>query len=1110
MKALPGRRAGTLARSKLCIALSAVFCSSIAPAAPRGGQVTSGQAAIVNEGSVTRIDQSSQKAAINWQGFGIGAGETVNFNQPNAAALTLNRVVGNEKSVIDGALNANGKVFLINSNGVLFSKGSRVNTGGLVASTLTLDDADLNAGRFVFKSEGSGAAVINQGALNATEGGYVALLGKSVSNQGVIVATQGTVALASGRRISLDFGGDALLRVSIDEGALAALVENKGAVFADGGTVLLSAKAADELIGSQVNNSGIVQARTLADLKGEIHVDAIGGTAAIAGKLDASAPVSGDGGRIETSGRKVGIADSAVITSHAARGETGSWTVDPHGFKVGPGGDIGGGALGTQLGLNNVVLSSTHGSGSGGGIQVNEAVTWSANTALTLNATKDIDINAAIVATGAHAGLTMNYGGYAATGSARAGSDYHINNIATNGDGSLTIGDADVTLSGANAALTINGTSYTLIHSMAQLAAISPAVRDAQGHPMLSPDTGLLEFLPATGQYALAQDLDAAGTTYSHAVIDTLLGSLAGLGHAISNLKISTTTINEAFQFQDAALIGTLGTDTSSQLRDIGLVHVAIDGGAGAAGLVEINNGRISNVYVTGAISGVQPVGGVVGFNLGSLDNAHADVSVSALAGGTSVGGLAGFNGLDATITNATVKGSVTAAGLSLDDGGLQSSSNIGGLVGLNGGTIDNAHTFVTLKTTNSLIVGGLVGENLNVFGDSSHGVISNSSASGSMDVTWTNTQVNGQSYGGLVGDNNGGFISRSTASVNMTATATTLDANGIPWSINGVGGLVGTNATSSGVGGSINDSSSSGSVTGSGATYQIGGAVGANADGALDGVRATGNVTTGASGQDVGALVGSNGGTVQNSGATGSISAPANAGGDPLFGINTGTVANSNYHDAAAEAAAAQAAAEAAAAAAAQAAAAAAAQAAAEAAAAAAAQAAAAQAAAAAAAQAAAEAAAAQAAAAAAAAAAQAAAEAAAAQAAAAAAQAAAAAAAQAAIEAAAAQAAAAAAARAAATLHDRADAAVALAATGMTDAQRSLANPHPQATVDASGLARRPASIDSNIVITDRNFQANVRSIEVNGQVFQIDDDKPGTLPPSSGPSPSPPASR
>ena len=240
-------------------------------AAPTGGVVTSGTAAINQSGNITNINQSTNKASINWQTFSIKPAETVNFNQPSIYAITLNRVIGNESSVIQGALNAKGRVFLINSNGVLFTKGSSVNTAGFLASTLNITDADFNAGNYVFNANGSLGSVVNQGTITANNGGYVALLGNTVSNQGVIAATKGTVALASGDKITLNFNGDSLLNVTIDEGTLNALVENKQAIYADGGTVILTAKAADDLLSAQVNNSGLIQARTIDDLKGNIQ-----------------------------------------------------------------------------------------------------------------------------------------------------------------------------------------------------------------------------------------------------------------------------------------------------------------------------------------------------------------------------------------------------------------------------------------------------------------------------------------------------------------------------------------------------------------------------------------------------------------------------------------------------------------------------------------------------------------------------------------------------------------------------------------------------------------------------------------------------------------------
>lgn len=452
--------------SKVCAAIYALLCSysSIATGAPQGGTVTSGSATIGQTGSVTRIDQSTQRASINWQGFGIAAGETVNFNQPNASAITLNRVVGNERSVIEGALNANGKVFLINSNGVLFTRGSSVNTAGLVASTLNLSDADFNAGRYVFSGNGGSGSVVNMGTLTAAPGGYVALLGRSVSNQGVIVATKGTVALGSGEKISLNFNGDSLVSLSIDEGALGALVENKGAIQADGGTVILTAKAADELLGSQVNNTGIVQARTMDDLKGRIVLRADGGTANVGGTLDASSPATSGGGTVETSGRSVRVSDDAAVTTKAANGDTGTWTLASDAFTIGAGANISGAQLGRQLGSNNVVISSRGGNGADGHLYVGQGVNWSANTALTLSAAKDAH-RCADHRDGRARGLKLNYGG-----------DYRID---------MSQG-ASVTLSGANATLAMNGQAYTLIHSMSDLEKIDDAGGDATGRYALA------------------------------------------------------------------------------------------------------------------------------------------------------------------------------------------------------------------------------------------------------------------------------------------------------------------------------------------------------------------------------------------------------------------------------------------------------------------------------------------------------------------------------------------------------------------------------------------------------------------------------------------------
>lgn len=177
---------------KISLVVSALLAgSTMSFASPTGGQITSGSATINQNGSITTINQSTNKASINWQDFSIGKTETVNFVQPSAQSVTLNRVVGTTHSLIEGAMNANGQVFLLNPNGVLFANGAQVNVGGLVASTLNITDANFQAGNYTFEGN-SQNSIINMGTITANNS-YVAMMGKHVANEGTIVATMGNV-----------------------------------------------------------------------------------------------------------------------------------------------------------------------------------------------------------------------------------------------------------------------------------------------------------------------------------------------------------------------------------------------------------------------------------------------------------------------------------------------------------------------------------------------------------------------------------------------------------------------------------------------------------------------------------------------------------------------------------------------------------------------------------------------------------------------------------------------------------------------------------------------------------------------------------------------------
>ena len=284
-------------------------------ALPTGAQVVAGQASVTQAANQMTVHQGSDKAILNWQSFDIGANAGVRFVQPNANAVALNRVLGNDPSRIYGQLSANGKVFLVNGSGVLFGASARVDVGGLIASSLALPDGDFLAGRYTFSGSANAGAVRNEGSIRTSNGGYVALLGPNVANAGSIVAPNGSVALGAGEQVGVDLRGDGLITLRVDRGAVAALAENSGLLQADGGRVELSAKGADALARATVNNTGVVQARGLVLDGGSIRL--VGDGDVHAGALDASSR-NGKGGAVAVEGRFVAL--DGTIDASGVRG----------------------------------------------------------------------------------------------------------------------------------------------------------------------------------------------------------------------------------------------------------------------------------------------------------------------------------------------------------------------------------------------------------------------------------------------------------------------------------------------------------------------------------------------------------------------------------------------------------------------------------------------------------------------------------------------------------------------------------------------------------------------------------------------------------------------
>ncbi|MBI5331525.1 MAG: filamentous hemagglutinin N-terminal domain-containing protein [Betaproteobacteria bacterium] len=306
-------------------AVVALLSPALAWALPEGGQIVGGSGVISQSGSAMTVQQDTARMAVDWQKFGISASELVRFNQPSSSAIALNRVLGNSPSAIFGQLQANGQIFLVNPNGILFAPGSRVDVGGLVASTLSMNPDDFMAGRHTFRNNGGAGSVVNQGALSAANGGYIALLAPEVRNEGVITARQGTVVMAAGDAISLSMNNN-LVSVQVDEAALSASIINRNAVLADDGSVVLSARARDALLNTVINNEGLIEARRVTNRGGVILLDGgDSGVVRVAGALDASGLDAGQtGGRVEILGEKVLLTGDARVN---VSGDQGAGTI---------------------------------------------------------------------------------------------------------------------------------------------------------------------------------------------------------------------------------------------------------------------------------------------------------------------------------------------------------------------------------------------------------------------------------------------------------------------------------------------------------------------------------------------------------------------------------------------------------------------------------------------------------------------------------------------------------------------------------------------------------------------------------------------------------------
>ncbi|HVY16982.1 MAG TPA: filamentous hemagglutinin N-terminal domain-containing protein, partial [Rhodopila sp.] len=354
------------------------MAQTIAPnAAPQGGRVVAGSAGITQNPATTVINQSTNRAVINWRSFDVGQDHTVQFQQPSAQAMTLNRVTTPNPSVIAGHITANGGIALVNQSGVVFAHGSQVQAQSVIVSTADISNQNfMSGGPMAFNRAGKpDARIVNDGDITVKQAGLAALVAPQVANHGVIEARLGTVVLGGAETHVIDLNGDGLVSFDVT-GAVRkapnngeALVTNTGVIRANGGTVQLTAAAADGVVQDLVRAGGRIQANTDAATgkTGRILLEGTGGSISVAGDVSAQGLAAG------TKGGTIGVLADAVQVEKTARinasGRAGGGTI-AIGTSL-PGAATQRLAQGTGIAKGAVIKADATDRGNGGHVVVN-------------------------------------------------------------------------------------------------------------------------------------------------------------------------------------------------------------------------------------------------------------------------------------------------------------------------------------------------------------------------------------------------------------------------------------------------------------------------------------------------------------------------------------------------------------------------------------------------------------------------------------------------------------------------------------------------------------------------------------------------------------------
>ena len=771
-------------------------------ALPSDGNVVGGHATIqqVNPHQLD-IQQTTDKAILNWKSFSIAGDETVHFMQPSVHSIALNRVVGTDPSVILGHLQSNGRIFLLNPNGILFGAGAQIDVGGLLATTLQIRDEDFMAGRYLFAQDPLKGlrTVINRGTIQVSDHGFVFLAAPGVSNEGLIVANLGTVVLGSGQALTVDLMGDGLINyalsgkvldhvMGVDGKPLSSAVSNTGTIQADGGHVVLHAKAAGEIFSSVVNQSGVIRARSLESHGGVVQL--LGGdetlvAATAAGAMRPAGDVSGavvNTGMIDVAAGAPNAAQGSVTMAGERVGQFGS--IVATGGEGANGGDVLiASTTRTLLASGSTIDVSGIGHSSGGRLRV-----WSDHNTF-------FDSGATILARGGELG--GNGGFVELSGKETLGFAGMVNALAPFGSaGTLLLDPRNITIATAGGVAYNNGLNNLFGNNVGATTTITPASINGQLTNVVlqaNNDITVTNAIAMTNA-GVGITMQAGRSIAVNANVSTNNGNIsltandssaiaadraAGAGNITmaggTTLNAGTGSLSLTI---DSSAVGgfTPGTITAQTLAGGAKTITTATGTSIMNGVISGVGGLTKNGVGALTLSGNNTYTGATTINAGTLQlgaaNRISNASALTVAGGATFN----LNNFAETIGSLSGAGNVTLGTGRLTTGGNNTSTTYSGIMSGTGGltkagtgifTFSGANTYTGATVINAgtlQVAGGAA------IADTSAVSLANVAGT-TLDLNGTNETIGSLAGGGATGGNVSLGVGTLTAGGNNTST---------------------------------------------------------------------------------------------------------------------------------------------------------------------------------------------------------------------------------------------------------------------------------------------------------------------------------------------------